>query len=493
MATSESALAVRTKCQTFINRPIFQRLLFEVCVIVYSAVNNLAIPLTQQYLYNMVRKKYVKEEANSGVSIVITNSTVSSKVEKETALLVLYLNMAELFPTAIVVLVMGLYSDVTGRRRLLLWLPCLANVVYGLGYLLPLYISKGDIDHPATKPLLYCSTLFYGLTGNASAFTVGSASYISDTDSVQRRNVRLSLLQIYYCFTYGISNYISSHWLQATDDYSVPFLVFVTCSFLVCVSVFVLLKEPERTGTAEEHLKSALDGIISIRDLFRLDTRQHKIMWCIVVAFISYCFVQQGQERTTVLFLKNAPLTWDDEHIGIYYLVTYLVSGVGAMPGGILLERCMSEASVIILAMFSFSAGSLMLAFARSPFLVYFSSVVKIFHQVPWAYARSLTSKQVGEDKQGSVYAVLHFCQLWMLFLGTTAYNAMFFATIEWMNGFVFAISAVFLLPSILFLFCAKFIMTSQSQNGSESTDVTKATETDILIQRNSDESLESD
>ena len=52
----------------------------------------------------------------------------------------------------------------------------------------------------------------------------------------------------------------------------------------------------------------------------------------------------------------------------------------------------------------------------------------------------------------GSVYAVMHFFQLWMLFLGTIAYNAMFFATIKWMNGFVFAISAAFLIPSILFL-----------------------------------------
>ena len=360
---------IKSKCVDFIHKPLFQRVLFESTLVFYLAVTNIAIPVTQQYLYYIVGKKY-SGKTDNGTIVSTSNSSAESQVQ-ETTLLVLYLNMAELFPTALMVIVLGLYSDIRGNRRLPIWLACLGNVIYGLGYILPLYISGGDIDHPATKPLLYSATVLYGLSGNLAGFTVGISSYISDTDTVERRSLRLSLSQMYYCLSYAISNYASSHWLQNTEDYTLPLLAFIICSFLVFLMVFVLLLEPEHSDTLQLRLKTTLDGVAGIKDLFRYDTQRRKIMWCVMIAFISYCFVQQGQERTTVLFLKNEPLSWDDEKIGLFYLVMYLVAGFGVMPGGPLLEKCMGEASAIILAMMSFTAGSLILAFAKTPFLIY--------------------------------------------------------------------------------------------------------------------------
>ena len=54
--------------------------------------------------------------------------------------------------SAIVVLFLGCWSDATGRRKFLMWLPCLGNALYALFFLLPLYVAnEGDINSPITK------------------------------------------------------------------------------------------------------------------------------------------------------------------------------------------------------------------------------------------------------------------------------------------------------------------------------------------------------
>ena len=157
-----------------------QRFLLEFVTILYFIVKNSCIPLVQQYVYWLVDKKYnftaqkaaildgglekvynaVQSANNSRMREDIADlEYLGHKCNEESSLIILYLNIAELLPSAIVVLILGAYSDMIGRRKFLMWLPCLGNAFYVLGFVLPLYICQGDIDHPATKALFVVAAI----------------------------------------------------------------------------------------------------------------------------------------------------------------------------------------------------------------------------------------------------------------------------------------------------------------------------------------------
>lgn len=398
-----------------------QRVLLEVCTVLYFFAKNSAIPLVQQYIYYLVAKKYnysskmdetlpelIMNVTNKHVndSILMPNASsylhvddqghlvppanstlapeeketndlisIAHKVNEESSLIVLYLNVAELFPAVFMVLVLGCWSDMTGKRKFLMWLPCLGNAVYALGFLLPIYISGGDIDHPATKVLFVLASLISGLSGSVPGYLSGNASYISDTDSPRRRTLRLAIVEFSIGTTFGLANLINGFWVDLTNHFEQPLWFVVLCSLIPFVVLCFLLREPHgelssQLGQPSEasHVWRDFRGVLHV---FGCKTLPQKKLWAVFFAFQVYVFVQQGQERTFVLFLQNFPLYWQPLQTGIFLFILYTLAGLGSWPGIPLLQRIMDDASIAILAMISKLLGSLLLAFAEVDPLVY--------------------------------------------------------------------------------------------------------------------------
>ena len=376
-----------------------QRILLELCTVLYFIAKNSAIPLVQQYIYYLVAKKYNytqelqaqvmrnAENENSGsgnntTAILPSESPewdpdelnlFARKVNQESSLIVLYLNVAELFPAAITVLFLGWWSDVTGRRKFLMWLPCLGNAIYALGFLLPLYICDGDIDHPATKTLFVIACVCSGLSGTVPGFMSGNASYISDTDSPRRRTLRLAIVEMSIGLTFGFANLLNGYWVHFTEHFEQPLWFVFICSMIPFVLLLFLLHEPngEMTSQLGQPAVASVRDFQGLRYVFGLKTLQQKKLWAIFFAFQVYVFVQQGQERTFVLFLQNSPLLWNTVRIGLFLFVLYVLSGLGSYPGVPLLQRLCDDISIIILAMLSKALGSFVLAFSKNDATVY--------------------------------------------------------------------------------------------------------------------------
>ena len=360
-----------------------QRILLESVTVLYFIAKNSAVPLLQQYVYHLVDLKHnYTGQRHAILEQNVTKPTkqdldylhtVAENVNREGSEIVLYLNIAELLPSAIIVLLLGCYSDYIGKRKFLMWLPCLGNAFLSLGYILPLYITGGNIDHPATKTLLVLASIVSGLSGNLPAFLSGNASYISDTDTVKRRTLRLAIVECIIGVTFGVANFANGFWINATNSFEQPLWFIFVCSLVPLFLIIFMLKEPSGELTYEL-TKPVLTGwrnIKGIRHLFTLDTVKHKKLWAIFWAFQVYIFVQQGQERTFVLFLQNSPLFWRAIKIGCFFLVLYGLSGLGSWPGVPLLQRFTSDVAITILAIVSKAMGSFIMAFATDDFTVF--------------------------------------------------------------------------------------------------------------------------
>ena len=235
-----------------------QRILLEVSTVIYFIAKNSVIPLMQQYIYALVAKKYTvgesarsNDDETSGYSNMSTGGATSQpqydrmiadRVNEESSLIILYLNMAELLPSAIVVLLLGFWSDITGKRKFLMWMPCLGNAIYALGFLLPLYICDGNIDSATTKVFFVVASILSGLSGSVPGFLSGNASYISDTDTRGRRTLRLAIVEFSIGMTFGFSNLLNGFWIRATHNYEQPLWFVFGCSVVPFLLIFFCLK-----------------------------------------------------------------------------------------------------------------------------------------------------------------------------------------------------------------------------------------------------------
>ena len=299
------------------------------------------IPLAQQYVYVLVARKYNFTGKEPGVSDTCLSRYEDSQiaelretVNSESSLIVLYLNIAELLPTCFIVLAMGCWSDATGRRKFLMWLPCLGNAMYALGFLLPSYIYGGTFTSGGAA-IIVTSTIMAGLSGNIHGFLSGNACYISDTDTLSRRTLRLAIVEAIVGVTFGGSSLGLGYWIDAYGF--IPALWFVfACSLIPFFLIIFGLSEPQN-GNRER--APNLEDFKSVSHICGCQTLSQRKLWAMFFAYIIYVFVQQGQERTNVLYLENYPLCWGSINIGIFLFVLYFLSGLGAWPGVPLLHK----------------------------------------------------------------------------------------------------------------------------------------------------------
>ena len=349
-----------------------QRLVLELVTLFYFIAKNSMIPLSQQYVYHLVAKKYNYTEYDPGSTESCTTydfdmAELRRTVNEESSLIVLYLNIAELLPSAVIVIFLGCYSDMTGKRKFLMWLPCLGNAIYAIGFLLPSYLY-GDEYNTGAVIIMVTSTIMCGLSGNIPGFFAGNAAIISDTDSRERRTLRLAIVEFTVGFTYGVSNLGLGFWVQA--DGFVPSLWFVFAfSMLPLVLIIFFINEPD---TSDRIRNPTIQDVKSIRHICGFSTISQRKLWAMFFAFQVYVFVQQGQERTYIPFLEHYPFCWGSVGIGVFLFALYFLSGLGAWPAVPLLHRCgVGDVVIFMIAVISKALGSLLLGFATTDVLVY--------------------------------------------------------------------------------------------------------------------------
>ena len=303
-----------------------QRFLLELVTILYFIVKNSLIPVVQQYIFFLVDRKYnftvqknglldevpldeaIKAlESGEGFNGVPRNKLkglqqLSHIVNEESSLIVLYLNIAELLPSAIVVLLLGAHSDSIKKRKFLMWLPCLGNAIYALGFVLPLYLNDGDMDSVTTKAFFIIAALCSGFLGNVPTFLSGNASFISDTDTPTRRTLRLSIVELIIGLTFGIANFVQGFWIKATDHFEQPLWFLCVLSAITFAMIFFLLQEAVETKASDvDRVRPSIVNIKSIKKLFEFNSSQHKKLWFIITAYlIRLCTTGSGKNLCLV-------------------------------------------------------------------------------------------------------------------------------------------------------------------------------------------------
>ena len=329
--------------------------------------------------------------ADEGDDYCYTKTTAMQSFQRrlhvEAGYLLLYLNIAELLPSVLTIPLYGWLSDRFKRRKFMMWLPCLANVAYAAGFILA---NRAANDRTMSILASVVATLLVGLSGNAPGFMAGNAAYISDTDTQDRRAVRLAGVELTIGATFAVSTLGLGYWVRWRGFEEPLWFILATAFIALFLTLFLhesadddngetddfLLPSCDVTTNANSNCSSPIpsehgDSLAFWRNLLGCKTHLQRRLWILIVAFQLYLFVQQGQERTMVLFLQNEPLCWNSVSIGWFIFALMLLSGLGCYPGLLLLNKCCSELAVAIAALVSKATGSIALGFASDSIAAY--------------------------------------------------------------------------------------------------------------------------
>ncbi|KAM8960181.1 solute carrier family 46 member 2-like [Pelodytes ibericus] len=302
--------------------------------------------------------------------------------------------------------------------------------------------------------VMFGSAALNGLTGWFTTYWAGVMAWASHGSSESRRSLRLIIIEMVYGLAGFAGSLLSGHIFISFNGANRPGVTLVCCSlacyvFCVVYSIFVL-KTPDSEVTHDEESEDrhfpedeyteenrlldnkTTDNSISV-------TPPKLILITMFTSAILFNVASNGTEDVINIFVLKKPLSWGPVEVGYgnaAYYVNYLTSFLGVF----VFSKCMGDLGLIIIGMFSFSAGILVMAFVRWTYVYYIARAVMMFSIIPTPTIRSILSKHVQGSSYGKVFVILQMGIGIVVVSASSGFNKLYQVTLEWYSGFCFIV-----------------------------------------------------
>ncbi len=347
-----------------------QRWLSRVLYLLYCLAEMIAIQVIAQYtLYkeaqNIISTDVFDSESQTDVCMNATEATNDSELSLEwqqaqdaATQSVMYSGMLGLFPNIIMVLVLGIWSDIAKKRVALMFCPTLGMALFALFLLLDLYVNMDNFA------LLYVGSLVYGVTGGNVTFVAATTAYISDTANLENRTKELSVFEICNALAVAFGTLLVGYWIQSSG-YEGPFWFLLVIATIGCIICF-FIREPQS-------YEAKIDNNVTIKtrltDIFCFSWCNSELTIVLGSYFMAlgiYMFVHAGQLRVTTLFLETSPLCFDNITIGWWLFFQGIIMTLGTFGLPFFCHRWLDDKWMTYIGLLSRAAGSFCLIFATT-------------------------------------------------------------------------------------------------------------------------------
>jgi len=329
-------------------------------------------------------------------------------------------------PSILACLFYGALSDKIGRKPILL-----------------LSIAGGILDSVIVTMtvwlkwpvyLIYVGSFVNGLSGGYTNLVMSSFAYVADTTPRSGLSVRLSFLQ---CFVFlgMMASVFSSGVFIIKLGFVYPNLINL---ILKLVSFFWLLFVIKESLGYNHNVSESQEPTSSYKELKNIH-QQPVIMWktftkerpnraalfvCFFINMFDYCFTV-GIFPVISLYFMNEPFCWAPLDIGYYEGTSLLCIGIGTAVGVKVGLKLGASESVLSLVSLLICVGYfVMLVFVKTRTIAFAGLALKALSGLPAPIFRSIMSRMVSGDEQGSIFAIVSSSQMLIVFLATFLFNA---------------------------------------------------------------------
>ncbi|XP_053321758.1 thymic stromal cotransporter homolog [Spea bombifrons] len=330
--------------------------------------------------------------------------------------------------------------------------------------------------------VMFGSAAINGLTGGFIAYWAGVMVWATLGSSENQRSIRLITNDCVFGMAGFAGSLISGHIFVNLQIGNSQGAALVSCSlanYILCLLyvIFVLripqlkdanIKEPSQaiSENTTENLDEPIDceytehsrlmddqsnGMSAVRSMdVPVNTHASKVLIFLLFSSVSlYNASVNGTEDVINFFVLKKPLNWGPVEVGYGNAAAYMIF-ITSFLGVLVFSRFLGDHSLILIGMFSFGVGVLIMAFASWTYVYYIARVAMLFSLIPVPTIRSMLSKRVQETSYGKIFAILQIIMAVIAVMASSAFIKIYQATLDWFSGFSFIV--IFIIVFISFI-----------------------------------------
>ncbi|KAM9801543.1 proton-coupled folate transporter [Neosynchiropus ocellatus] len=404
----------------------------------------LQAPLATQYLWDRISEDVgFNGTKKSGCS----NSSgppdpLLQEVETLTAHWNLYINLAGFSVGLLVVPLLGSWSDLAGRRPVLI-VPSLGLALQAVIYLLVMYLKL---------PVAYflVGRLLSGLSGDFNAILAGCFAYIADISDRRSRTFRVAILEACLGLSGMLASIIGGHWRRA-QGYINPFWLVLATSLATALYAYLFVREsvhpdPSAKLLTARHHKAVWRLFTTGGSSSEDSGKFHRFkLWLYTLCFFVVVSVHFGTRELYVLYELSTPLCWGSTLIG-YGSAALHLAYLSSLLGLKVMKLCLKDSWVAITGLISNMTGLVVFSVADTTALMFTGYGLLFLFMATTPVLRSKLSKLVGHSEQGALFSTVACVESLCYLVGSAIFNSLYPATLHFMKGFPFLFGSLLLL-----------------------------------------------
>ncbi|XP_031596758.1 proton-coupled folate transporter [Oreochromis aureus] len=403
----------------------------------------LQAPLATQYLWDRISEDlgYNGSKRSECGNSSAPPDPLQKEVETLTAHWNLYISLGGFSVGLLVVPLLGSWSDLAGRRRVLI-LPNLGLALQAIVYLVVMYLKL---------PVVYflVGRLLSGLSGDFNAVLAGCFAYVADISDRRSRTFRVAILEACLGLSGMLASIIGGQWRRA-QGYINPFWLVLATNLVSALYAFLFVREtvvpdPSAKLLTTRHHKAVWHLYSSGGSSSEAGGRFHRCkLWLYTLCFFLVVTVHFGSRELYVLYELSSPLCWGPDLIG-YGSAAQHLGYLSSLAGLKIMQRCMEDSWVALVGLASNIVGLVVFSVANSTQLMFTGYGLCLFFMTSTPVLRSKLSKLVDPSEQGALFASVACVESLCYLAGSSVFNSLYPATLHFMKGFPFLFAAIIL------------------------------------------------
>ncbi|XP_068746746.1 proton-coupled folate transporter-like isoform X2 [Montipora capricornis] len=382
----------------------------EPVIFFYSCGLLMNVLIYQQYVYYRLSEErgfpYHFQKQKSGCGSKPFNDSME-KLEKEVQSYASYFKlgtvMFSIFPSILITLLMGGWTDKVGRRPALI-LPAVGSALEAGVVLIVMYV----------KLPIYClfvGALIHGLFGCFTTILFACMSYIADTTEKGQFAFRLGVLEFVVLLGGMVAKLSSGFWIENLG-FSSPYWFILGCEIVAVIYAVFFVPESRCKSNEETGKLFSLDNFKSSWRVYAKAggaRKRNLVVLTLCCGFFSLSV--GGISGVLSLFMLHSPLCFSPEYIGCFVALWTFLEGVGGIVTIKAFGMCFSKINVLRISLLSYLGLLVFFGFSTTVLMVFLSSLFSATASVKTLFAylgavilNSLYAKSLKFDEPGFVF-----------------------------------------------------------------------------------------
>ncbi|XP_072942841.1 proton-coupled folate transporter-like [Epargyreus clarus] len=357
---------------------------------------------------------------------------------------------------AIVILFVGAWSDRTGNRKALMFIPVLGELLSAIGMMLTVYFFEWPLWVTGVM-----QSIPTALSGGLSVALMGSYSYIADVSTVESRTFRIGILGVIVTLGVPIGSALSGILTELLGFYGIFGLDIVFYGFGLIYIYFRIKDVKENPSTKETFCEKFVEFFhpMNAWETFSLVilSRGRQLLQIILILWAHIVIMGPVFGEAPIQFLYML----QKYHMDLieYSLFTsyFVLMGLAGTTIAITIFSKllkMHDAILGVIATLCKVLGSLMYAFAPTKTWLYTAPVLDFFGNTGAPAIRSLGTKVVQPDEVGKMCSLIGFIEAIIPVIYVPIYSKVYSLTLSTLPGTFYLIGAIMTTPDfVIFIF----------------------------------------